>query len=86
MRCPQLIIVLFWQGSSISVKSVNKDDANNWDLDWQISFGGSGVDLLCSQKLTTDGGNKLAGIPDSNKVKIVSKKWADLEKIFKKIN
>jgi hypothetical protein len=34
MRCPQLIIVLFWQGSSISVKSVNKDDANNWDLDW----------------------------------------------------
>jgi hypothetical protein len=67
-------------GSSISGKTGNKEDDNKgdldywiWkmnekgDLDWQKSFGGSGVDLLQSIKLTTDGGYILAGISDSNK-------------------
>ncbi|WP_353147825.1 T9SS type A sorting domain-containing protein [Flavobacterium sp.] len=67
-------------GSSISGKTGNKEDANKgdldywlWkmdekgDLDWQKSFGGSGVDLLYSVKLTADGGFILAGISNSNK-------------------
>lgn len=67
-------------GSSISGKTGNKDDANKgdldywiWkmnekgDLDWQKSFGGSGVDLLQSIRLTSDGGYILAGISDSKK-------------------
>ncbi len=67
-------------GSSISGKTGNKEDVNKgdldywlWkmdekgDLDWQKSFGGSGVDLLYSVKLTTDGGFILAGISNSNK-------------------
>lgn len=67
-------------GSSISGKTGNKEDANKgdldywlWkmdekgDLDWQKSFGGTGVDLLYSVKLTSDGGFILAGISNSNK-------------------
>jgi len=67
-------------GSSISGKTGNKEDANKgdldywiWkmnekgDLDWQKSFGGSGVDLLQSIKLTADGGFILAGISNSKK-------------------
>ena len=67
-------------GSSISGKTGNKEDANKgdldywlWkmdekgDLDWQKSFGGSGVDLLQSIRLTSDGGYVLAGISNSNK-------------------
>lgn len=67
-------------GSSISGKTGNKEDANKgdldywiWkmnekgDLDWQKSFGGSGVDLLQSIRLTSDGGYVLAGISDSRK-------------------
>lgn len=67
-------------GSSISGKNGNKEDANKgdldywiWkmnekgDLDWQKSFGGSGVDLLQSIRLTSDGGYILAGISNSNK-------------------
>lgn len=67
-------------GSSISGKTGNKEDANKgdldywiWkmdekgDLDWQKSFGGSGVDLLQSIRLTSDGGFILAGISDSKK-------------------
>lgn len=67
-------------GSSISGKTGNKEDANKgdldywiWkmnekgDLDWQKSFGGSGVDLLQSIRLTSDGGYILAGISDSKK-------------------
>jgi hypothetical protein len=67
-------------GSSISGKTGNKEDANKgdldywiWkmnekgDLDWQKSFGGSGVDLLQSIKLTSDGGFILAGTSDSKK-------------------
>ena len=37
------------------------------DLDWQKSFGGSGVDLLQSIRLTSDGGYILAGISNSKK-------------------
>ena len=67
-------------GSSISGKTGNKEDQNKgdldywlWkmdekgDLDWQKSYGGSGVDLLHSVKLTSDGGFILAGISNSNK-------------------
>ena len=67
-------------GSSISGKTGNKEVANKgdldywiWkmdekgDLDWQKSFGGSGVDLLQSIKLTADGGYILAGTSDSKK-------------------
>lgn len=67
-------------GSSISGKTGNKEDANKgdldywlWkmdekgDLDWQKSFGGSGVDMLKSIRLTSDGGFILAGISNSNK-------------------
>jgi hypothetical protein len=67
-------------GSSISGKTGNKEDANKgdldywvWkmdekgDLDWQKSFGGTGVDLLQSIKITSDGGYVLAGISNSKK-------------------
>lgn len=67
-------------GSSISGKTGNKEDQNKgdldywlWkmdekgDLDWQKSFGGSGVDMLQSIRLTSDGGYILAGISNSNK-------------------
>ncbi|MEO8235547.1 MAG: T9SS type A sorting domain-containing protein [Flavobacterium sp.] len=67
-------------GSSISNKNGNKSDDNKgdldywvWkmdekgDLDWQKSFGGSGVDLLQSIKLTKDAGFILAGTSTSNK-------------------
>lgn len=67
-------------GSSISGKTGNKEDANKGDLDywiwkmdekgeldWQKSFGGSGVDLLQSIRLTSDGGYILAGISNSIK-------------------
>lgn len=67
-------------GSSISNKNGNKSDDNNgdldywvWkmdekgDLDWQKSFGGSGIDLLQSIKLTKDAGFILAGTSTSNK-------------------
>lgn len=67
-------------GSSISGKTGNKEVANKgdldywiWkmnekgDLDWQKSFGGSGVDLLQSIRLTADGGYILAGISNSKK-------------------
>lgn len=61
-------------GSSISNKNGKKTDKNKgdfdywvWkmndkgDLDWQKSFGGTGLDLLQSIKLTSDGGFILAG-------------------------
>jgi hypothetical protein len=67
-------------GSSISNKNGNKSDNNKgnldywvWkmdekgDLDWQKSFGGAGVDLLQSIKLTKDAGFILAGTSTSNK-------------------
>lgn len=67
-------------GSSISNKNGNKSDKNKgdldywvWkmdekgDLDWQKSFGGTGVDLLQSIKLTKDAGFILAGTSTSNK-------------------
>ena len=67
-------------GSSISNKNGNKSDNNKGDLDywvwkmdergsldWQKSFGGSGVDLLQSIQLTNDGGFILAGTSTSNK-------------------
>jgi hypothetical protein len=67
-------------GSSISGKTGNKEDQNKgdldywlWkmdekgDLDWQKSFGGSGVDMLQSIRLTSDGGYILAGTSNSNK-------------------
>ncbi|WP_310554476.1 T9SS type A sorting domain-containing protein [Flavobacterium sp.] len=66
-------------GSSISNKNGNKSDNNKgdldywvWkmdekgDLDWQKSFGGAGVDLLQSIKLTKDAGFILAGTSTSN--------------------
>ena len=37
------------------------------DLDWQKSFGGAGVDLLQSIKLTKDAGFILAGTSTSDK-------------------
>lgn len=67
-------------GSSISGKNGTKEEANKgdfdywlWkmdekgDLDWQKSFGGNGVDLLQSAKLSPDGGFILAGISNSKK-------------------
>ncbi|RZJ36572.1 MAG: T9SS type A sorting domain-containing protein [Flavobacterium sp.] len=65
-------------GSSLSIKSGNKNDKNNggldyllWKLDesgdaeWQKTFGGNGNDLLQSVKITRDGGFILAGTSDS---------------------
>lgn len=67
-------------GSSISNKNGNKTEANKGDLDywvwkmdekgtpeWQKSYGGNGVDLLQSVKLTRDGGFILAGTSSSDK-------------------
>lgn len=67
-------------GSSISNKNGNKSEANKGDLDywiwkmdekgtpeWQKSFGGSGVDILYSVRITNDGGFILAGTSSSNK-------------------
>ncbi|RZJ72573.1 T9SS type A sorting domain-containing protein [Flavobacterium sp.] len=67
-------------GSSLSGKSGNKTSANNGNLDywiwkmdekgeavWQKSFGGSGIDLLQSIRLTRDGGFILAGTSNSPK-------------------
>ena len=67
-------------GSSISDKNGNKSESNKgdldywvWkmdekgDLDWQKSFGGNGLDLLQSIRLTNDGGFILAGTSFSNK-------------------
>ncbi|WP_333809268.1 T9SS type A sorting domain-containing protein [Flavobacterium sp.] len=66
-------------GSSISNKNGNKTEANKGDLDywvwkmdekgnaeWQKSFGGSGVDLLQSVRITNDGGFILAGTSSSS--------------------
>ncbi len=66
-------------GSSISDKNGNKEDNGRGDLDywlwkmneqggldWQKSFGGNGVDLLQSIKLTNDAGFILAGTSTSN--------------------
>lgn len=66
-------------GSSISNKSGNitnnnKGNLDYWvwkmnvqgDIEWQKSFGGSGMDLLQSVKMTPDGGYILAGISNSN--------------------
>jgi hypothetical protein len=67
-------------GSSISNKNGNKSDNNqgNFDywvwkmddkggLDWQKSFGGKGLDLLQSIRLTADAGFILAGTSTSGK-------------------
>ncbi|WP_199117774.1 T9SS type A sorting domain-containing protein [Pedobacter sp. ASV28] len=67
-------------GSSLSGKTGNKTSLNKGNLDywvwkmdekgeavWQKSFGGSGIDLLQSIKLTGDGGFVLAGTSDSPK-------------------
>ncbi|MDI1254596.1 MAG: T9SS type A sorting domain-containing protein [Flavobacterium sp.] len=67
-------------GSSLSLKSGNKTEAANGDLDywiwkmdengsedWQKSFGGSGSDLLVSIKNTNDGGFILGGTSNSSK-------------------
>ncbi|MBD3581323.1 T9SS type A sorting domain-containing protein [Flavobacterium selenitireducens] len=67
-------------GSSLSDKTGNKTSVNKGNLDywvwkmdehgelvWQKSFGGSGIDLLQSIKLTTDGGFLLAGTSNSPK-------------------
>lgn len=66
-------------GSSVSNKNGNKTDNNKgnfdywvWkmtdkgDLDWQKSFGGDGMDILQSIKITTDGGFILAGTSSSS--------------------
>ena len=66
-------------GSSISNKNGNKVDSNKGNLDywiwkmdekgtpeWQKSFGGDGVDLLQSIKITNDGGFILAGTSSSS--------------------
>lgn len=66
-------------GSSISNKNGNKTEANKGDLDywvwkmdekgnaeWQKSFGGNGVDLLQSIRITNDGGFILAGTSSSS--------------------
>jgi type IX secretion system substrate protein len=71
-------------GSSASGKNGNKTEINQgnldywvWkmdekgEMDWQTSFGGSGIDFLQSIKLTSDGGFILAGT--SNSVKGVQK-------------
>jgi hypothetical protein len=65
-------------GSSLSKKTGGKTEDNNGDLDywvwkmnehgeadWQKTFGGSGMDLLQSIRLTNDGGFILAGSSDS---------------------
>ncbi len=67
-------------GSSLSKKSGNKteDNAGNldywvWkmdeggDMDWQKSFGGSGIDMLYSVRNTRDGGFILGGTSNSEK-------------------
>lgn len=67
-------------GSSLSGKTGNKTDHNNgnldycvWkmsengDIEWQKSFGGNGIDLLQSVKVTNDGGFILAGTSNSFK-------------------
>lgn len=67
-------------GSSLSGKTGKKTDGNQGDLDywlwkmsekgdleWQKSFGGSGMDLLQSVALTSDGGYILAGTSNSPK-------------------
>jgi hypothetical protein len=67
-------------GSSLSVKSGNKTEDNQGDLDywlwkmdetggldWQKSFGGPGMDMLYSIRNTSDGGFILAGSSDSLK-------------------
>lgn len=67
-------------GSSLSGKTGNKASSNKGNLDywvwkmdekgepvWQKSFGGSGIDLLHSVRLTNDGGFLLAGTSDSPK-------------------
>jgi hypothetical protein len=66
-------------GSSISNKNGNKADSNKGNLDywiwkmdekgtpeWQKSFGGDGVDLLQSIRITNDGGFILAGTSSSS--------------------
>jgi len=66
-------------GSSISSKNGNKTESNKGDLDywiwkmdekgtpeWQKSFGGNGVDLLQSIRITNDGGFILAGTSTSS--------------------
>ena len=66
-------------GSSISNKNGNKTEANKGNLDywvwkmdekgnaeWQKSFGGKGVDLLQSVRITNDGGFILAGTSNSS--------------------
>ncbi len=66
-------------GSSLSVKSGNKTQGNqgdldywvwkmkeNGDLDWQKNFGGTGSDFLQSIDLTQDGGFILAGTSNSD--------------------
>lgn len=66
-------------GSSISNVNGNKTDSNKGNLDywiwkmdekgkpeWQKSYGGNGVDLLQSVKLTNDGGYILGGSSNSN--------------------
>lgn len=65
-------------GASLSVKSGNKQEGNNGDLDywvwkmdedgnaeWQKNLGGDGPDLLYSIKGTIDGGFILAGTSES---------------------
>ncbi|WP_298138001.1 hypothetical protein, partial [Flavobacterium sp.] len=67
-------------GSSLSVKSGNKTQGNNgdldywvWkmnedgDLDWQKNMGGNGSDFLQSIDLTNDGGFILGGVSASGK-------------------
>jgi hypothetical protein len=67
-------------GSSLSGKTGTKTEASrgdldywiwkmdeNGELDWQKSFGGSGMDLLQSVRLTGDGGFILAGSSRSDK-------------------
>lgn len=66
-------------GSSISNKNGNKADANKGNLDywiwkmdekgspeWQKSYGGNGIDLLYSVRITNDGGFILAGTSGSS--------------------
>lgn len=66
-------------GSSISNKNGNKSEASKGNLDywiwkmdekgspeWQKSYGGNGVDLLLSVRITSDGGFILAGISNSS--------------------
>lgn len=66
-------------GSSISNKNGNKSEASKGNLDywiwkmdekgspeWQKSYGGNGVDLLQSVRITSDGGFILAGTSNSS--------------------